>query len=70
MVSEMLEGRLQKIAKITLERTPSQATELLGTELITTSKTPDKGDAEEEPAANQMETKQGKQYQEMLEVDV
>ena len=50
MVSEMLEGHLQKIANIMLERTPSQATELLGTELITTGETPDKGDAEEEPA--------------------
>ena len=52
MVSEMLEGYLQKIANIMLERTPSQATELLGTKLITTDETPDKGDAEEEPTAN------------------
>ena len=48
MVSEMLEGHLQKIANITLERTPSQAMELLETELITTKKTPDKGDREKE----------------------
>ena len=36
MVSDMLEGHLQKLNNITLERMPSQATELLGTELIKT----------------------------------
>ena len=60
MVSEMLESHLQKIANITLERTSSQATELLGTKLKKTDETPDKGDAKEEPAVNQMETEQGK----------
>ena len=70
MMSKMLESHLQKIANIMLERTPSQAMELLGTKLITTGKTPDKGDPEEEPAVNQMETDQGIQYQERPEVDV
>ena len=36
MVSDMLEGHLQKISNITLKWTPSEATELLGTELVNT----------------------------------
>ena len=63
-------GHQQKLANITLERTLSQATELLGTELIKTGKALDKGKAEKEPAASQMETDQGKGYQEMPEVDI
>ena len=60
MVSDMLEGHLQKLANITLERTLSQATELLGTKLVKTGEALDKGKAEKEHAANQMGTNQGK----------
>ena len=70
MVSDMLEGHLQKISNITLKITPSQATELLGTELVSTEGKADQEDMEKEPAANQMEDDQGKQYQEMPEVDI
>ena len=35
MVSKMLEEHLKKVANITLERRLSQATELLGTEVVT-----------------------------------
>ena len=70
MVSDMLEGHLQKIATITLERTPSQAKELLGTKLLSTERKADQEDTEKEPAANQMEDEQGKRYQEIPEVDV
>ena len=38
MVSKMLEGHLQKVVNIALKRVPSQATELLGTELVNTGK--------------------------------
>ena len=65
MVSDMLEGHLQKISNITLERTPSQATELLGTELVSTEKVADQEDTEKEPATNQMEDDHGKRYQEI-----
>ena len=60
MVSDMLEGHLQKLANITLEQTPSQAAELLGTELVKTDEALDKGKAEKEPTTNQMEIDQGK----------
>ena len=70
MVSDMLEGHLQKIFNITLERTPTQAMELLGTELVNIEETLDIDKAKKEPAANQMEADQGKRYQEMPEVDV
>ena len=42
MVSDMLEGHLQKISNITLKRTPSQATQLLGTKLVNTEEVLDK----------------------------
>ena len=70
MVSDMLEGHLQNISNITLERTPCQATELLGTELVSIERTADQEDTEEEPAANQIEDDQGKRYLEMPEVNV
>ena len=42
MVSDMLEGHLQKISNITLKQTPSQATQLLGTKLVNTEEVLDK----------------------------
>ena len=70
MMSDMLDGHLPKIANITLKWTTSQATNLLGTELVKTDETLDKGEAEMEPVANQIETDQGKRYQEMPDVDI
>ena len=70
MVSKMLEGHLQKIANITLKQMPSQAMELLGTELVNTGETVGEGKAGQEPTSNQMESDQGKQCQEKPEVDV
>ena len=49
MVSQMLEGHLKKVANITLERVPSQATELLGVELVNTEDSAGKDDTEESP---------------------
>ena len=70
MVSGMLQEHLQKIANITLERTPSQATELLGTKLVNPERNADQEDTGEEPAANQIEDDQRKRYLEMPEVHV
>ena len=52
MVSGMLQEHIQKIANKLLERTPSQATELLGTKLVNPERKADQEDMEEEPAAN------------------
>ena len=49
---------------------PSQAMELLGTELVNKGEPVGEGKSEKEPTTNQMESDQGKQYQEMPEVDV
>ena len=62
MVSEMLEEHLQKVSKITLNRVPSQAMELLGTEMVNPT--------EPESTNNQIVDGQQEQYQEMPEVDV
>ena len=66
----MLQENLQKIANITLERTPSQATELLETEPVNSEKKTDQNNTREEPTVNQIEDDQRKRYQEMPEVDV
>ena len=65
MVSRMLEEHLKKVANITLERRPSQATELLGTEVVTWKEAAGKDSLDREPSHNQMENEPGKQYQEM-----
>ena len=54
----MLQEHLQKIANITLERTPSQATELLETEPLNTEKKKDQDHTKEEPTANPIEDEQ------------
>ena len=48
---------------------PSQATELLGTELVNTGKIVGEGKVEKEPTSNQMEANQRMQHQGMPEVD-
>ena len=53
MVSKMLEGHLKSVANIALERVPSQATELLGTELVNTGQSAEESNAETESATNQ-----------------
>ena len=70
MVAGMLQEHLQKIANITLERTPSQATELLETEPVNTEKKMDQDHTKEEPTVNQIDDDQRKCYQEMPEVDI
>ena len=65
MVSRMLEEHLKKVANITLERRPSQATELLGTEVVTEKEAAGANSLDEELSHNQMEQKPGKQYHEM-----
>ena len=59
MVAGMLQEHLQKIANITLKRTPGQATELLGTKLVNSEKKTDQDDTREEPTTNQIEDDQG-----------
>ena len=70
MVAGMLQEHLQKIANITLERTPSQAMELLEAEPVNTEKKKDQDHTREEPTTNQIEDDQRKRYREMPEVDV
>ena len=60
MVSKMLEEHLKKVANITLERRLSQATELLGTEVVTEKEAAGAASPDEEPSHNQMEQKLGK----------
>ena len=52
-----------KVANITLERKPSQATELLGTEVVTRKEAAGEDNIDREPSHNQMENELGKQYQ-------
>ena len=60
IVSRMLEEHLKKVANITLERRPSQATELLGTEVVTGKEAAGMDSLDGEPSHNQMENEQGK----------
>ena len=55
MVAGMLQEHLQKTANITLERTPSQATELLEAESGNVEKKMDQDHVWEEPTTNQIE---------------
>ena len=66
----MLQEHLKKIANITLERTPSQAMELLETKLVDSEKKTDQDNTREEPIANQIEDNQRKRYHKMPEVDI
>ena len=65
MAHHLVEEHLKRVANIYPKRVPSQATELLGTELVNTEDSAGKDDAEREPTTNQMETKQDKHYQEI-----
>ena len=70
MVAGTLQEHLQKIANVTLRRTPSQATELLEAEPQSLETKEAQGPAKEEPTINHMEEIRGKRYQAMPEVDV
>ena len=70
MVSGMLQEHLQKIANVSLKRTPSQATELLDTEPQDLQTKEHQGSAEEEPTVNHTEEIEGRCYQAMPEVDM
>ena len=65
MVSRMLEEHLKKVANITLERRPSQATELFGMEVVTGREAAGEDSLDREPSHNQMENEPGKRYQDM-----
>ena len=65
MVSKMLKEHLIKVANITMERRPSQATELLGTEVVTEKEAAGATSSGKEPSLNQVEPKSGKKYHEM-----
>ena len=58
----MLQEHLEKIANITLERTPSQATELLEAEPVNSEKKTDQDNTREEQTTNQIEDNQRKRY--------
>ena len=70
MVSEMLEGHLQKVSKITLNRVPSQVTELLGMEMVNTTDPDGLDKPRVELTVNQMASVQREWYREMPEVDM
>ena len=70
MVAGMLQEHLQKIANITLERTPSQATELLEAEPQNSEKEKTQDHMKEELTVSQIEEIRGKRYQTMPEVEV
>ena len=70
MVAGMLQEHLQKIANVTLEQTPSQATELLEAEPQNSEKENTQDLMNEEPNISQIEEIRGKRYQAMPEVDV
>ena len=70
MVSRILEEHLKKVANITLEQKPSQATKLLGTEVVTAKETVNKDNVEREPTNIQMVNEQKKQYEEMLTIPI
>ena len=70
MVAGMLQEHLQKMANVTLERTPSQATELLEVEPQNSEKEKTPALTEEEPTMSQIEEIRGKRYQAMPEMDV
>ena len=59
MVSKMLKEHLKKVANVTLERRPSQATELLGTEVVTEKEVASAASPGKEPSLNQVEPKSG-----------
>ena len=60
MVSTMLKEHLRKVADVTLERRPSQATELLGTEVVTEKAAAGATSLGQEPSLNQVEPRSGK----------
>ena len=66
----MLHEHLQKIANVSLRRTPSQATELLDTEPQNLQAKEQQESAEEGLTINHTEEIKGKRYQAMPEVDV
>ena len=70
MVAGMLQEHLQKIANVTLERTPSQATELLEVEPQNSEKEKMPALMKEAPTMSQIEEIRGRCYQAMPEMDV
>ena len=70
MVTGMLQEHLQKMANVSLKRTPSQATELLDTEPQNQPTKKQQEPAEEGQTINHTEEIKGKRYQAMPEVDV
>ena len=65
MVLTMLKEHLRKVADVTLERRLSQATELLGTEVVTEKAAAGATSSGQEPSLKQVEPRSGKQYHEM-----
>ena len=70
IVSRMLQEHLQKIANVSLKRTPSQATELLDTEPQDLQTKEHQDSVEKEPTMNHTEEIKGWRYQAVPEVDV
>ena len=70
MVAGMLQEHLQKMVNVTLERSPSQATELLEVEPQNSEKEKTPALMKEEPTMSQIEEIRGKHYQAMPEMDV